>query len=214
MLAALIAPLNAPVATLFGAPVTVAEVLGFVTGAWCVWLVARQNLWSWPIGIANNVMFLLLFATAGLYADSGLQVVYLCLALYGWWAWLYGGQDHAALRVTRMSRPTALWLGALTVLATGALFALLSHVTDSDVPMWDALTTALSLAATYGQCRKQVECWWIWMAADVIYVPLYAYKGLWLTAILYVGFFALCVNGYLSWRRSLAAPAPVVEAAA
>ena len=59
------------------------EVAGFITGALCVWLVARQNHWNWPIGIANNVAFLALFWTSGLYADSGLQVVYIALALYG-----------------------------------------------------------------------------------------------------------------------------------
>ena len=67
------------------------EILGFVSGALCVWLVARQNVWNWPIGIANNITFLILFWTAGLYADSSLQVVYVGLAVYGWWAWLRGG---------------------------------------------------------------------------------------------------------------------------
>lgn len=214
MFAELITLLNAPVATVFAVPVSWAEALGFVTGAWCVWLVAKQNLWSWPIGIANNLMFLLLFATAGLYADSGLQVVYICLAIYGWWAWMFGGKDQGALAVSSMSQQTALRLGAATVLATAALYALLSRVTDSDVALWDSLTTALSLAATYAQCRKQLQCWWIWIAADLIYIPLYAYKGLWLTAILYVGFLLLCVNGYMSWRKSLAPAAPVLEAAA
>lgn len=214
MLQALIAALNAPVATLFGAPVSWAEAIGFVTGAWCVWLVAKENLWSWPIGIANNLMFLLLFATAGLYADSGLQVVYIALAVYGWWAWMFGGKAHGALTVSRMSRGTALGLGGATVLVTGLLYVLLSRVTTSDVALWDSLTTALSLAATYAQCRKQLECWWIWMAADVLYVPLYAYKGLWLTAILYVGFFLLCVNGYVSWRKSQQPAAPALGAAA
>lgn len=210
----LLALLNSPVATLWGAPVTWTEVFGFGTGALCVWLVARQHIASWPIGIANNLFFLFLFATTGLYADAGLQVVYMVLAVYGWWAWLYGGQNHDALQVTHTPRRTAQGLIIGTVLVTGVLYLILDRFTNSTVPMWDGLTTALSLAATYGQTRKQLECWWLWMAADLIYIPLYAHKGLWLTAILYVGFFFLCLNGYLNWRKSMRPAAAPLEAAA
>jgi nicotinamide mononucleotide transporter len=182
--------------------VDIVEVLGFVSGALCVWLVARQNVWNWPIGIANNVMFLILFWTAGIYADAGLQVVYMGLALYGWWAWLRGGVEHTALTVTRTTRDQWLVLGALGVLGTAGLTVLLDTATDSTVPLPDAVTTVLSLLATWGQARKKLESWWLWITADVIYIPLYAYKDLWLTAALYVGFLALCVLGLRNWRAS------------
>jgi nicotinamide mononucleotide transporter len=213
-LAELLAPLNAPLFKLGNAAVSTTEAFGFVSGALCVWLVAKQHIWNWPIGIANNALFLLLFATSGLYADAGLQVLYIVLAIYGWWSWLFGGQDHASLRVSNTDRRTAMALGVSIVLGTIALYLLLHRVTDSTVPFWDGLTTSLSLAATYGQTRKQLESWWLWMAADVIYVPMYAYKGLWLTSVLYVGFFLLCLNGYLSWKRSLAPASAPAELAA
>lgn len=211
-LAAYLAPLQAPVLTVMGASISVAEALGFVTGAVCVWLVARQHILNWPIGIANNLFFILLFMTAGLYADAGLQVVFISLACYGWWSWLRGGQDHGALAVSYTPLTTLAALLAVGVLATGGLTLLLDVYTDSTVPFWDALTTSLSLMATYGQCRKQVESWYFWMLADIVYVPLYASKGLYLTAVLYVGFFALCVMGWRRWQTSTTlAPALTVS---
>lgn len=89
---------------------------------------------------------------------------------------------------------------------TLGLTLLLSRATDSTVPFWDALTTSLSLMATYGQCRKRVESWWLWIAADLVYIPLYAYKELYLTSLLYVGFLTLCLLGLRGWSRDLASP--------
>jgi nicotinamide mononucleotide transporter len=179
------------------------EIAGFVTGALCVWLVARQNVWNWPIGILNNVAFLVLFLTSGLYADGSLQVVYIALAVYGWWAWLRGGVSHTSLPIGRTSRAQWWALLGAGMAATAVLTWVLARYTDSTVPLADAVTTVLSLLATWGQARKKIESWWLWIAADVIYVPLYAYKGLWLTGILYLGFLALCVVGLVGWRASL-----------
>src|SRR3978361_377010 len=95
--------LNTPVFTSFGAPTTWAEVLGFAPGAAWVWFVARQNVVNWPLGIANNVLFIVLFVSAGLFADAGLQVVYIVLALYGWWQWVAGGEARSELPGSRTS---------------------------------------------------------------------------------------------------------------
>ncbi|WP_327282736.1 MULTISPECIES: nicotinamide riboside transporter PnuC [unclassified Streptomyces] len=183
------------------------EILGFATGALCVWLVARQHVANWPIGIANNVFFIVLFERSGLYADAGLQIVFVALAAYGWWTWTHGGGPGSAqaLPVRRTTRTEWAALGAAGAAGVLGLTLLLGRITDSTVPFWDALTTSLSLVATYGQCRKLVESWWLWIAADLVYIPLYAYKGLYLTSALYAGFLALCVVGLLGWRRTLPA---------
>lgn len=195
-------PFSTPAFTFLGASTSWGEVVGFATGALCVWLVAVQNAANWPIGILNNLAFLTLFATSGLYADSGLQVVYVLLALYGWWAWLRGGDRHSVLAVSATSRTQWVALAATGVALTGLLVWVLTTWTPSTVPWADAVTTALSLLATWGQTRKKVESWWLWIAADVIYVPLYGYQGLWLTALLYLGFLALCAVGLRSWSRA------------
>src|SRR4051794_37953858 len=123
------------------------EVLGFVSGAVCVWLATRQNVWNFPVGIANNVLFLWLFTDAGLYANAGLQVVFAGLAVLGWVWWVRGGPDRHALTVSRT--PWWAWpAGAVVVAAcTAGLTVLLPSSDGSSAPFWDALTTSSSLVA-------------------------------------------------------------------
>ncbi|MEV6306171.1 nicotinamide riboside transporter PnuC [Actinoplanes sp. NPDC051861] len=204
--------LNSPAVVAFGVPTSWAEVLGFATGLVNVWLLVRQHILNWPLGILNVLLLMVVFWSAGLYADAGLQIVYVILGLYGWWAWLYGGQDRTRLVVRDTTRAEWTGLALAGLIVTGALWLFLDRLTSSTVPLADALTTALSLLATYGQTRKLVQNWWIWIAADLIYIPLYAYKGLWLTAILYVAFLTLCVLGLRAWRAALRAQRAEVTA--
>ena len=178
------------------------EVAAFATGALCVYLVVRQHVANFAVGIANNVLFVSLFLGAGLYADAGLQVVYIGLALLGWWWWVRGGERGTGVVVHDPSaRALAGCLVAVAVL-TGVLQWVLLTWTDSTVAGWDAVTTALSLVAQFMLSRKWIANWWFWIAADLVYIPLYAHKGLWLTAALYVLFLGLCVAGLVQWRRA------------
>jgi len=180
------------------------EILGFITGALCVWLLAIQNIWTWPIGIANNIFYIVVFLYAGLYGDAGLQVVYIVLAVYGWWIWLHPGAQ-SELPVAKTSQRQWIWLILVTGAAALILRTFLADFTPSTVPAWDGLTTAMSLAATWGQCKKLLESWWIWIAVDIIYIPLYVYKGLRVTALLYFIFLLLCIAGLRAWRRAATA---------
>ena len=188
------------------------EVAGFVTGALCVWLTVKRNIWNFPIGIANNVFFWVLFIESGLYADAWLQVVYVVLAGIGWYWWLHGGPQRQALHV----RPTPRWAwlaaNVFVASATWLVYVILTSNTDSAVPLGDALTTALSLGAQIMLNRKWIGNWWLWIVADVIYVGLYAFKGLYLTSVLYAGFLVLCLVGLRAWRRTLTVPDRSVDA--
>lgn len=196
----LLSALKAPVL----GPVSWAELVGDATGLACVWLVTRQNVWSWSVGLANNAFFFLIFWWSRLYADAVLQVVFAVIALYGWWNWLRGaGPGSGALRVRRTRPAEWAWLGGTIALATTAITAWLAHRTDSPAPLADASILTLSLAATYGQARKLLESWWLWIAVDVISVPLYVERGLHPTAAVYVVFLLLCVAGLRAWTRDL-----------
>jgi nicotinamide mononucleotide transporter len=180
------------------------ELAGFATGVANVWLLARQHIWNWPVALANNALYLAVFFSAGLYGDAALQLVYAGFGIYGWWSWSRAAQTSAPLSVQSLPRPARLRVAAITCAAFVLISFFLKRFTDSTVPAADGLTTALALAATWGQSRKYVESWWLWIAADVIYIPLYGYKQLWLTAALYVIFLGLCIGGLRAWNSQLA----------
>lgn len=183
-------------------PFSMTEALGFVTGAFCVYLVVRENVWNFPVGLANNAFFLVLFAGARLYGDAALQVVYIALGFQGWYLWLRGGENRTPLRVERASRRLLAGVAAFVAAATIALTFLFRQVNDS-APFLDAFTTSLSLGAQYLLNRKAVENWLLWITADVVYIYLYFDKGLHLTAVLYSLFLCLCVAGLRSWLKSM-----------
>ncbi|HSD12118.1 MAG TPA: nicotinamide riboside transporter PnuC, partial [Patescibacteria group bacterium] len=190
------------------------ETLGFVTGGWCVWLTVKENVWNWPIGIANSVFFAVLFWNSRLFADMGLQVVYVILGFLGWYWWLRGGEHKTELKVSLT--PVREWAAILPLaaLATWGMTAYLVRIHDA-APFLDALTTVMSLVAQYLLTKKYLENWFVWIAADVIYIGLYAFKDLYLTSVLYLVFLCMCVAGLKEWQRSKkAASAPAVTAPA
>jgi len=182
-------------------PYGLTETLGFVTGAACVYLVVRQDVWNFPIGIANNIFFLVLFGRARLFGDAGLQIIYVGLGLQGWYFWLYGGRNRSRLEITHVTARSAAILSATMVVASAALTLVLWRVKGS-VPVLDSVTTVLSLIAQYMLNKKYLENWHVWIAADLIYIYLYLVRGLQLTALLYFAFLLLCILGIRSWRQA------------
>ena len=184
------------------AGISLTEALGFVSGGVCVWLVVREHLWNWPIGLANNIVFFILFWKSELFADMCLQVIYFALGLYGWIHWLRGGPNRTQLEVSRAT--PAEWIGVATFipLATLGLRELLI-MANGAAPFWDAITTVISLAAQWLLCRKRIENWFLWITADLIYVPLYFNRQLVLTGILYAVFLLMCIAGWRAWHRQL-----------
>lgn len=179
------------------------EATAALFGIASVFLSARQNVWNWPLGIINVALYIIVFYGAKLYADMGLQVVYVVLAAYGWWHWLHGGANHGVLRVSRVPAREIVLLAAAFAVGTVALSTFLARTTDASLPLADSALTAASLVAQYMMTRKYVECWLVWIVADVAYVAMFLYKELWPTAGLYLVFSVLAVLGWRQWRASL-----------
>ena len=179
------------------------EVIAVVVTLAAVYLTARQVIWCWPLGMVSVSMYAVVFYQARLYADMGLQGLYFGLAIYGWWAWLRGGENRSALAVTRT--PTRRLILLLTVGGAAGLMLgqTLYRLTDASLPFMDSTLTSFSIVAQWMQTRTLLEAWLIWLTVDVFYVGMFLYKGLYPTAALYAVFLYLAVMGYLSWRRSM-----------
>jgi nicotinamide mononucleotide transporter len=179
------------------------ELIAVAFGLVSVFLSAREKIWSWPTGIVNVGLFAILFWEQKLYADAGLQVIYLVLSIYGWYQWLYGGENRTELHVSRLTpRLGAILLG---IGATGslALGTLLHRTTDAALPYLDSTLSVFSLVAQYLMTRKVMENWIIWIVLDVVYVAVFVWlKPLYPTAVQYAVFLVLAAMGFVEWRRS------------
>jgi len=178
------------------------EIIAAALGIISVYLSTRQNVLAWPTSLINNIMYFVFFLRQHLFALMALQAFFGLIAIYGWYKWLFGGAQKTPLRVTRV--PPALGLGLILLSATGTVaiwYVLKTWTTDTD-PGIDAFFFAVSLVAQWMMTRKILENWVLWIVADIVYVPMYVYKGLPVTAVLYAIFLALAVLGLRSWRRS------------
>jgi nicotinamide mononucleotide transporter len=199
-----VAPALAPAFTLLGSPVTGLEVLAFVLSLAMVAANLRVHVAGWPLAILSSLLYGLLFADSKLYGEASLQIVFVVLALWGWWQWLRGlAPAGGALQVRRMTNRQRAWAVAATLAAWPLLALLLARTTDTDVPWLDALPTAGSITGQLLLGRKFVETWAAWLAVNVFSVGLFAYKGLTLTVVLYALFAVLSVVGWRAWQRQV-----------
>ena len=179
------------------------ELLGAILGILYIGFSIRQNILTWPTGLLASVLYVVVFFQAKLYADMGLQVYYVFISLYGWYFWVKGKKTKRDKKVPvkRTGPRLYLMLSAVSlILYFGILFILLNY-TDSDVPIMDAVTTALSIVATWMLARKYIEHWLIWIFVDAFSIGLYAYKGLWATVVLFAVYTVMAALGYVEWKK-------------
>ena len=181
------------------------QIVGVVLGLLYLWLEYRANTWLWVVGMLMPCVHCALYYKSGLYADCAMQGYYILAGLYGLVAWLLGHKSKdKPLRIAhtplRLIAPLVVVYGVLHIM----IYYVLVRFTDSTVPFWDSMTTALSMVAMWLLSRKYLEQWLVWLVVDIITVGLYLYKGIPLTGCLYALYSALAVAGYLRWKRQAA----------
>ena len=182
---------------------TLIEIVAVVLGLISVWLVIRQNVICYPLGIISVFIYIFIFYEVKLYADMGLQVFFVILQAYGWYEWLYGGVNKTKLTVRRASRRTRATLFLFTVSGSAVLGYLLHRYTDAAVPFVDSTLTVMSMAGQWLVARKYIENWNVWMVVNIGSIAMYGYKDLYFTMILYAVYFGLAIVGYREWKKEL-----------
>ena len=179
------------------------EIFGLCAGTLSIALLIKQNIWTWPIGIAYTLASLYIFFTAKLYADFALHVFFLFMSFYGWYYWLQGNSTFdSELPVSRESKKVLAYSIIICVLAIILASNLFTMYTDAELPYWDNTTSILSVLAIWLQSRKKIESWVFWLIIDILSVGIYFYKDLYLYSLLYSIYVAMAFFGYATWLKS------------
>ncbi|NQU53272.1 MAG: nicotinamide mononucleotide transporter [Bacteroidetes bacterium] len=178
------------------------ELLGAILGILYIFFSIQQNILTWPTGLVTSALYIVIFLNSKLYADMGLQVYYVIISIYGWYFWIKGkkSETNKAVQVRRVSK--SLWF-KLSTICIGIYFIILFILkfTDSDIAALDALTTALSIVATWMLAKKYLEHWLIWIFVDLLSSGMYVYKNLWPTVILFLVYTFMAYFGYVEWKK-------------
>ncbi len=177
------------------------EIAGTIATLVGIWLTTRRILACWPVVLAADLIYLVVFYRARLFSDALLQVFFIVFTLYGWWHWWRGVREEGEVRVVPLGLQSLL-MGLAAGAVGSVLLGLLMARIGAALPHLDATLTSYSLVASWWQARKHTANWWLWIAVNVIYVGEYVYKSLLVTAVLYAVLIGLAVIGLLDWRRA------------
>lgn len=183
------------------------ELLGTAVGIIYLWLEYRASIYLWIAGIIMPAIYIFIYYDAGLYADFGINIYYLLIALYGWIVWKTGftlsGKKKKSGELPISHAPKRVWPRIVAAYIAAQLFItyILINYTDSTVPIADSFTTALSIIGMWMLARKYIEQWWVWCIVDVASSALYIHKELYFTAALYAVYAIIAIFGYIKWKQ-------------
>jgi nicotinamide mononucleotide transporter len=184
------------------------EILGTIVGLVYLYLEYKASIHLWIAGIIMPAIYIFIYWDAGLYADFGINVYYLLVALYGWFLWKYGNKNKCSeasngneLPISKIPKRLIFPSILVFVLTFILILYILISFTDSNVPYLDSFTTALSIVGMWMLAKKFIEQWWVWIVVDLVSAGLYVYKELYLTSGLYALYAVIAFFGYLNWKK-------------
>ncbi len=177
------------------------EAIAVIFGLLSVWFSMKENILVYPTGIISVVIYIYITFQYKLYADTGINAYYFIASVYGWYYWTNTKGDRAQIRISTLTGPEW-WITAGLTISSFILIRFGLDFTDSDVPTWDAITTTTAIAGMWLMARKKLENWIAWIITDLIAVPLYFYKELYLTSFQFLVFTILAFMGYFAWRKT------------
>ena len=184
------------------------ELVAVVFGVLSVWYAHKENIWVFPFGIINVLIYIYICISSQLYANAGINVVYFLTNVYGWYNWSRTNDDQESLQISRNTLlQNMLWFFGALVLY-GITVWILRTVNQDDpeylnsiLPWIDGMNTSFFLCATILMTVKKIENWWFWIAGNVLSIPVYFSQGLYFTSLQYAIFLVIAIMGLKEWNK-------------
>ncbi len=177
------------------------EIIAVIFGLLSVWFAKKENILVFPTGIVSVLIYVYICFIAKLYADMGINFVYFVMSIYGWYMWSRKDEKKKVLPISFCSIKEHIINIVMFVFFFIVLSYVLKNYTDSNVPIWDSLTTAIFIVGMWLMALKKIENWIVWIIGDIISIPLYFYKGLVFTSLQFTIFLIIAVLGYIEWKK-------------
>ena len=177
------------------------EIIAASMGVLSVWYARKNNVLVFPTGIISVVIYVFITYENKIYAESGINIYYFVMSVYGWILWTSKNKKIKKNISVCSKKENIIYL--IAFLAFFSILLVVLRNTDSDVIFLDSITTAFSLTAMLLLARRKLENWIYWILADIIYIPLFIYKELYVTSLQYFVFLALAISGYFLWRKKI-----------
>lgn len=202
--------------TIIGYPMSYIEFIGTILYLWATWLITKQKMLNWFVGILSSVLYMVLFFQIRLYSDMLEQLYFIIVSIYGWWRWSTPLKDTGKILTIRYSSPRRIILvAAITLALAFATGALMSRIhlfvpalfpEKASFPYLDALTTIMSFTGMWLMALMKLESWYYWLIVDGVGIWLYYVKGVKFIALLYVILLFMAVYGLISWLKKAKTP--------
>ena len=183
------------------------EIVAVVFGVLSVWYAHKENIWVFPLGIINVLIYIYICISARLYANAGINVVYFLTNVYGWYNWSRTNDEKGTLQISRnTNKQNILWFVSAVVLYVFIVLILrTAHQNDPEylnsiLPWIDGMNTSFFLCATILMTMKKIENWWFWIAGNVLSIPVYFSQGLYFTSLQYALFLVIAIMGLREWN--------------
>jgi len=179
------------------------ELIAVFFGLLSVWSMKKESILAFPFGIINVLIYVYICFVAKLYAYAGINLFYFVMSAYGWYNWLKKGDDNEQIKIAKCSNKGRLWNSMAILIFFIILWGLLKRYTDSVVPIWDAITTAIYIVGMWLLARKKIENWILWIVGDFISIFLFAYEKLYFSSFQFLVFTIIAVLGYMEWKGKM-----------
>lgn len=179
------------------------DIVTTILGLAYILLEYKASLWMWLVGFLMQALGIVLYYQKGLYADCGMEFYYLSMTVYGYWKWVHGSATKQELPIRHFPSKLVLPWTLLILGIWGIIDWLLVSFTNSNVPLADSFTTALSIVGIWALAHKYLEQWFIWIAVDVVTCGLYFYKDVPFKASLYALYVVIAILGWFKWRQMM-----------